>query len=297
MDRVFSLTLLAAIAACTGGGCASQPSMSPGASDNWIGRWTDRLVSPMTFEESLIFQPRKFPDGDWTTEPGTEEAWFESSPGAKIHGWFAAPEHPRAVVLYLHGNSGNVTNCKNHVNLFRDRLNASVLVFDYRGFGRSAGLPSETGVLEDARAARRWLAVRCGVPEQDIILVGHSLGGGVAVDLAAKDGTRGLVLWNTFTSLPDVAKRRVPLLPAHLLMRNRLDSLAKIRDYRGPLLQTHGDADRVIPYVLGSQLFAAANEPKQFVPVSKGGHNDPPSREFMVALDQFLEPNPTKLEK
>lgn len=271
-------------------GCASQPSMSPGASGSWVGHWAGRLVSPLTFEESLVFQPRQAPDGDWTLEPGTEDAWFQSPTGGKLHGWFAAPEHPRAVVLFLHGNTGNVTYFKNYARLFREKLNAAVLVFDYRGYGKSEGTPSEVGVLDDARAARRWLAGRCGVRESDVVLVGHSLGGGVAVDLAARDGARALVLWSTFTSLPDVAKSHVPLLPVRTVMRNRLDSLAKIHDYHGPLLQTHGDADRVVPYELGEKLFAAANEPKKFVRVPGGGHNDPPSREFLAALDRLLGP-------
>jgi fermentation-respiration switch protein FrsA (DUF1100 family) len=126
------------------------------------------------------------------------------------------------------------------------------------------------------------------VAEADIVLVGTSLGGAVAVDLAAADGARGLVLENTFTSLPDVAAEQLPLLPVRWLMRTRLDSRGKIGGYRGPLLQAHGDADRVVPFALGRQLFEAANEPKRFVRVEGGGHNDPPSRESLLALEQFL---------
>jgi fermentation-respiration switch protein FrsA (DUF1100 family) len=109
------------------------------------------------------------------------------------------------------------------------------------------------------------------------------------VDLAARDGARGLVLENTFSSLPDAAASHFKLLPVRRLMTTRLDSAAKIRDYHGPLLQTHGDADRVIPFELGKRLFEAANEPKQFVAVPGGGHNDPPSREYLQALDRFLD--------
>jgi fermentation-respiration switch protein FrsA (DUF1100 family) len=243
----------------------------------------------MSLERSIVFQPRPYPDGDWTSPPDAEEAWIDSSDGVKLHGWFAPAERPRAVVLFLHGNSGNVTSCKNQLRLFHERLRSSVLVFDYRGYGRSTGDPSEAGVLDDARAARRWLAQRCGVAESEIILVGHSLGGGVAVDLAARDGARALILWNTFTSLPDVAAEHLPLLPVHAAMDTRLDSLARIRDYHGPLLQTHGDADRVVPYSLGVKLFEAANEPKQFFAVPNGGHNDPPSMEFLAALKELLK--------
>ncbi|HEY2908936.1 MAG TPA: alpha/beta hydrolase [Gemmataceae bacterium] len=239
-------------------------------------------------ENRLVYQPAAYPAGDWTPPAGTEDANIASTEGLSLHGWFAAAERPRAVVLFLHGNAGNVTLCKDLLALFPERFNASILAFDYRGYGRSEGSPNESGVLDDARAARRWLAERCGVAESDIVLMGHSLGGGVAVDLAAADGARGLVLWNTFTSLPDVGKSYLPLLPVRTLMHNRLDSLAKIGDYRGPLLQAHGDSDRIVPFALGRRLFAAANEPKQFVTVRDGRHNDPPSREFLDALDRFL---------
>jgi len=274
------------------GGCLPPRSMSDGASGNWIGRWTERIKSPMSLEDSLVYQPRRFPDGDWSLDAGLEEADFESADGTRLHGWFASPEQPNAVVLFLHGTTGNVTYFRNHIRLFNERLNCAVFAFDYRGYGRSRGRPSESGIVEDARAARSWLANRCGVPEADVILVGHSLGGGVAVEVAARDGARGLVLWNTFTSLPDVAKRLVPLLPVQTLMRNRLDSWSRIGEYRGPLLQSHGDADLVIPFEQGERLHAKANEPKRFVPVHGGGHNDPPSPEFLQALREFLQPGP-----
>jgi fermentation-respiration switch protein FrsA (DUF1100 family) len=195
-------------------------------------------------------------------------------------------------VLYAHGNAGSVSDWRWVLRLFRERLNASILVFDYRGYGKSEGTPHEAGVLEDARAARKWLAHRTGVDETEIVLVGRSLGGAVAVDLAATDGARGLVLENTFTSLPDVAASHFPLLPVRWLMRSRLDSLAKISAYHGPLLQTHGDADRVVPLEQGERLHQAASGPKQFVVVAGGGHNDPPTAEYMQALERFLSSLP-----
>lgn len=245
-------------------------------------------------EDSIVFQPRAYPDGDWSGGRGVTDARFNSADGTRLHGWFAEASRPRAVVLYAHGNAGNVTDRQYVLQLFRDRLNVSVLVFDYRGYGRSEGTPSEEGVLADARAARRWLAARANVREEDIVLAGHSLGGGVAVDLAAKDGARGLILESTFSSLPDTAAGHFPLVPVRYLMQTRLDSAAKIPNYRGPLLQTHGDADRIVPYALGRKLFDAANEPKRFVPVPGGGHNDPPSREYLAALDHFFDALPTR---
>jgi fermentation-respiration switch protein FrsA (DUF1100 family) len=107
--------------------------------------------------------------------------------------------------------------------------------------------------------------------------------------LAAADGARALVLESTFTSMPDVGQTIFPLLPMHWLMQTRFDSVTKIGKYRGPLLQSHGTADRLIPYQIGRRLFDAANEPKQFVPIPGGDHNDPQSEEYYRVLAAFLE--------
>jgi len=239
-------------------------------------------------ENSLIYFPSVYPEGIWDP-PGLEfeDAWFESEDGTKLHGWYVPQANPRAVVLVAHGNAGNLSH---RYELLQQlvAMGVSSMIFDYRGYGRSAGVPSEEGILADARAARRWLARRAGVNENEIVLMGESLGGGVMVDLASRDGARALVLENTFTSLPDVAAFHYPWLPVKTLMRTRMDSAAKIGKFRGPLLQVHGDADTIIPFAIGRRLHAAANEPKTFVTIPGGNHNDPRSPAFFAALDRFL---------
>jgi fermentation-respiration switch protein FrsA (DUF1100 family) len=261
--------------------------------------WTPILVlvilpftGCLTLDRQFVYYPSRYPEGDW--KPGGtefEDVWFEAEDGTRLHGWFAEAKNPRAVVLHMHGNAGNITHRAELLRLFRDQLRVSIFLFDYRGYGRSEGSPDEKGILADARAARAWLAGRTGVAETGVVLHGTSLGGGVAVDLAA-DGARGLILENTFTSVPDVAAHRAPFLPVRRLLKTRLDSLARIGDYHGPLLQTHGDADSVIPFEQGQRLFEAANEPKQFLRVSGGDHNDAPTSEYVRALDRFLESLP-----
>jgi uncharacterized protein len=253
------------------------------------------LVLLMFFEERLVFIPAKYPAGDWqSTGMAVEDVEFASADGTRLHGWYfphdsAKSDSPRCVVLIAHGNAGNLTNRVHLVDPLR-RLGAAVMLFDYRGYGKSEGSPSETGVLADARAARAWLANRADIAENQIVLFGESLGGGVAVDLAAEDGAAGLILLSTFTSLPDVAARVYPWVPVRWLMRTRLDSLSKINRFNGPVIQFHGDRDEIIPFELAQTLFAAIADPgKQFITLAGGTHNTQPPREFNAALETFFD--------
>ncbi len=253
-------------------GCAS-PSLSPLA----------RL------ERAMVYPRAPYPIGDWTPEEiSPEDAYFQAADGTQLHGWYL--EHPDAVgtALYCHGNSGNVAIHSEILRQFRDLHRLNILVFDYRGYGRSEGSPNEAGLLQDARAARAWLAQRTAVPESEIILIGRSLGGGVAVQLAAADGCRGLVVERSFTSLPDVAAHVSPWMMARLVMRNQFRSREAIPNYHGPLLVLHGTEDDLIPYTQGVELFEAANEPKRFVTMEGIGHNDTLPVEYHEALDEFL---------
>lgn len=240
-------------------------------------------------ENSLVFQPAEYPEGDWQPAGlAVEDVRFTAADGTSLHGWYCHHPRPRAVVLFCHGNAGNVTHRADVLRRLNGQHGLAVMMFDYRGYGRSEGEPNEAGILQDARAARAWLAERTGVAQRDVVLMGRSLGGGVAVDLAAEDGARALVLESTFTSLPEVAGEHTSWLPTGLLMRNRLNSLEKIARYHGPLLISHGDADRVIPFDHGRRLFEAANEPKQFVAIPDSDHNDPQTAEYYMALDRLL---------
>ena len=251
------------------------------------------LLALMFLENSLIFFPQNFATDNW--HPAglvIEDARFEAADGTRLHGWYVPHEQPRAVVLFCHGNAGNVTHRAETLHRLNHQVGASVLIFDYRGYGRSEGTPNEQGVLADARAARAWLAQRAGIPENQIVLMGESLGGAVAADLAAADGARALILENTFSSMPDVASYHYPWAPVHWLMQTRLDSAAKIGKYHGPLLQSHGDHDTIVPIQFARRLFDAANEPKQFVIYPGRNHNDGRPAEYYDALAAFLDAHP-----
>jgi fermentation-respiration switch protein FrsA (DUF1100 family) len=274
--RRYAPTGLILIALLLSAGCrgAGSPSSGPLA----------------TLERSMVFQPMKYPEGNW--QPAAlhfEDAWFQAADGTRLHGWYCPHRAPRVVVLLTHGNAGNITHRADVLQRLNRDHGLAVMTFDYRGYGRSEGTPDEEGILRDARAARAWLAKRAGVPEREIVLMGRSLGGAVAVDLAANDGARGLILESTFTSLPEVAGEHVSWIPTGLVMRNRLNSRDKLARYQGPLLISHGDADRVIPFEHGRRLFEVANQPKRFVAIPGAGHNDPQTREYYLALDEFID--------
>jgi fermentation-respiration switch protein FrsA (DUF1100 family) len=245
----------------------------------------------MLFENLIIYPAPRYPDGNWQTERyGCEEVYFASADGTKLHGWYFPNPNARGNLLFCHGNGEHIGYLGPEMAALRDDLQLNVFVFDYRGYGRSAGSPHEAGVLADGQAAQEWLANRAGIRLSDVLLMGRSLGGAVAVHLAAQNGARGLILWNTFSSMPDVAARHFPWLPVHWLLRNRYNAGEKIRNYSGPLLQTHGTDDTIIGFDLAEKLFAAATTlDKQFIQVVGGNHNDLPSPEFTAACAEFID--------
>ncbi len=248
----------------------------------------------MIFEESFIYFPYPYDGSDDWRPRGLvyQDVFFESEDGTRLHAWYCPAQSPRAVILFAHGNAGNLAHRVDLARLLQ-RNDITVMMFDYRGYGRSDGSPSEVGILADARAARLKLAELAGVTVHDVVLMGRSLGGGVAVDLAAEDGARGLIVESTFTSLPDVAAVHYPFLPVRILMRNRLVSVEKIGKYQGPFLQSHGDRDRTIPIDLGRRLHEAAEMPdgvfKQFFVIEGGDHNDPQPPAYYNLLDEFID--------
>lgn len=241
-------------------------------------------------ENSLIFRVWPFPNGNWQLAPGFEDAEFIAADGTKLHGWFTAPASPRLAILMCHGNAGNVTLEATEMRWLRDECGAAVLAWDYRGYGKSEGTPDEGTVLADARAAREWLAKKTGTPIGQVVVMGRSLGGAVAIDLAADGGARGLVVESTFTSLPDVASRHYWWAPVRLLMRTQLNSLSKIETYRGPLLASHSRDDQVVPFDLGEKLFAACpSDRKKFLVYEGLEHNDSFPPAYARELKAFLQ--------
>ncbi|MCS7236675.1 MAG: alpha/beta hydrolase [Thermoguttaceae bacterium] len=250
--------------------------------------WATLLALAMLWEEAFIFFPSPYPEGDWTLPPGTENAEFTAADGTRLHGWFREVADAVGVVLYCHGNAGNVTHRAAILQCFAEITGASILVFDYRGYGKSEGRPTEAGILADTRAARAWLARRTGVAERDVVLAGQSLGGAVAAVVAGQDGAKALILENTFTSIRDMAAYHYPLLPVGPFLRTKLDALAHLHQYAGPVLIAHAEWDSIVPFQHGQRLFDAARGPKEFFVVPEADHNDPMPLGYYRKVREFL---------
>jgi fermentation-respiration switch protein FrsA (DUF1100 family) len=246
----------------------------------------------MVFEEHLIFVPSRYPIGDWhPVGLQCEDVEFATQDSVRLHGWYCPVPRPRCVFLMAHGNAGNITHRVDRIMAWQQLLNVSVFIFDYRGYGRSAGQPNEPGVYHDARAAYRWLTTDKGIAPDDVVFFGESLGAAVVLQLAIEVPPRALILESPFTSAVDVGQQAFPWLPVGWIMRNRFASIEKIGRYHGPLLIIHGTQDTVIPFTMGKALFARANEPKRFYAVTGADHNEVAvvgGRPYMQAMDAFL---------
>ncbi len=198
---------------------------------------------------------------------------FKASDGVKLHGWAIYAENPIGWLIYCHGNGGNISFCLYPIEAYVKSSNLNVFVFDYRGFGKSEGSPSEKGIYLDAQAAYDYVVNNEKADPKKTIILGWSLGGGVACELAHKNQCAALVLESTFTSLPDLAQKIYWYLPARYLARYKFDNKSKISDIKVPKLFSHGVMDRVIPYELGKELYESSAEPKEFVDIP-GDHNE-----------------------
>ncbi len=245
------------------------------------------------FEHSQIYHPDKmFPATGAELGRPFDDVYFQASDGVRLNGWFfpaaASAERALPAFLFCHGNGGNISH---RLDTYRALLGLglNVLAFDYRGYGRSEGQPTEEGTYRDAQAAYSWLRTR-GFSGGDIIAFGESLGGGVAAELAARESLGGLVLLSTFTSMPDIGAEVFPWLPVRWLARIRYETCSKLPRLKIPLLVMHSRGDELIGFHHGEKNFSVANEPKLFWEIS-GAHNNPLAdrEQFLAGLKEFLK--------
>lgn len=254
-------------------------------------RWTRRLLSliltvavailgmtalMLAFERQLIYFPQRRLD----LLPGSvglrhHEVFLAAEDGVKIHAWLLPVAGARFTVLVCHGNAGNISHRLDRAVEMQRRLSVSVLLFDYRGYGRSEGRPDEEGTYRDARAAYGHLVESVGVKPEAIVLFGESLGAAVAVQLGLERPARAVILESAFTSISDMARSAYPFLPpVGPLIRTRYETAAKVARLKRPLLVLHGEDDEIVPLAQGRRVFEAAPGPKRFFAIPGAGHND-----------------------
>lgn len=246
------------------------------------------------FQRSQLFAPTRYPEGDW--DPGRhgltyQDVWFRSEDGTRLHGWWFEARRARATVVYCHGNAGSLGD---RVEIFANlvRLKVNVFAYDYRGFGKSDGEPSEKGLCADVRAALDYATGPLGVDPGRLILFGHSMGGAVAIDGAYNRPVAGLVVQSSFTDVVSMARHAYTSVPMHWIARNQFRSIDKVAKITCPKLFLHGDADDRVPFEMGQKLYAAAAPPKSWFPVRGAGHNDLHvfgGRAYLRVLSRFRE--------
>ncbi len=254
-------------------------------------------------QDRLVYFPHI--GGSAVATPARVKLQFESvrittEDGETLAAWWVPAMHSslRGTVLLLHGNAGSIADRIDYLPHFT-AMGYAVLLVDYRGYGASTGSPSEHGTYMDAHAAWHWLTTQQKLQSADIVLVGESLGGAVAAELAARVQPRALILVSAFTSAVDLGREIYPWLPVRQISRYRYDTLAHLRGYSGPVLVAHSRDDEIVPFAHGERLFAAAAGAKAFLEMH-GGHNDNflfSETAWVQVVGNFLKLHASSIEK
>ena len=226
-------------------------------------------------DQLLVYHPTPWEDRDWArlSRLPLEEVWFQAQDGTRLFGWYVPATDLPAVLLWCHGNAGNIIHRLENLAALH-RIGLSVFLFDYRGYGRSAGMPSETGLYQDALAAYEVLTKAKQVPPERIVLFGRSLGAAVAGTLASQRPAAGLILESAFPSVEALARFHYWGLPMHWLVSAEFNLAGRLREVHQPVLVVHGDRDSLVPLQLGQAVFEAARPPKDLYIVHGADHND-----------------------
>jgi len=243
------------------------------------------------FERKGIYYPTR--EIDFTPiDVGLKYAdvFFDTDDNLKLNGWFIPAEDPRGTLLFCHGNAGNISHRIEIIKIF-NKLNLNVFIFDYRGYGRSQGSPTEAGLYRDAQAAYKYLLSKKDINNEAIVIYGKSIGANVAIDLASKVKAAVLISESGFSSAYDMGKRLFPYLPVKWIITIKYDALTRIKNITIPKLIIHSQDDEIVPFKLGKKLFEAAPPPKEFYKMS-GGHNEAffmAGEEYSVRINNFLD--------
>ncbi len=223
-------------------------------------------------EHTGVFFPGKYLNSTPSqAKMSYEDLYLTTADGVKINAWLIKSDPKASTIIFAHGNAGTMGDRVMRLRFLHD-LGLNVLIFDYRGYGRSQGNSTEKGVYLDAQAAYDYLQNRSDIDHDRIIAYGASLGGVVMIDLATQRRVAALIVESSLTSAKDMAQRIYPFLPS-FLMSIRFDSISKIYKIIIPKLFMHSPQDHIVPFGMGRKLYEMAVDPKEFL-VIHGGHND-----------------------
>ncbi len=213
-----------------------------------------------------------------------KDVFFMSGDGERLHGWFFPLQTRGPVILFSHGNAGNISHRLENIKLLAER-HLQVFIYDYRGYGKSSGTPSEKGIYADGQAAYDYLVNKEHISPGNIVLFGRSLGGAVAIETALNRDARSIIVESAFLSIKDMARTMFPFNLLSSMLPSHYNNLAKISDISAPKLIIHGEEDEIVPFSMGIRLFEASREPKYFYAIKGAGHNDT----FIAGGDEYLE--------
>jgi len=204
-----------------------------------------------------------------------EDVFFTTRDGVRLHGWFVPHRNAHSTLVWFHGNAGNISHRVENIKLLHELVRVNVFIFDYRGYGRSDGRPSEQGTYLDGEAALELIGNKLGDENRKkIILFGRSLGAAIATEMATRFVSQALILESPFVSIAEMARTILPFFPIGPFLQTQYNVGERIKKIRGPLLVLHGDQDEIVPIEQGRKVFDAAPEPKTFFPIAGAAHND-----------------------
>lgn len=237
-----------------------------------VAAYLAACVVLFVFQSRFVF----FPERSVLATPenaGLEyrDVFLETDDGVRLNGWYVPGADSADVLLFFHGNAGNMSHRLDSIRLFYN-LGLSVLIIDYRGYGRSGGRMNEQGSYRDARAAFRYLVNDMGIEPANIIYFGRSLGGAVAIELATHHVPKAIIIESCFPSIPAIGARLYPWLPVRFLARINYESIPRVATLSCPKLFIHSREDEMLPYAMARRLYDAAAQPKTFLEI-RGDHN------------------------
>ena len=219
--------------------------------------------------------------------PQVEKVTITTSDNHNLLGWFYKKDISKKTILFFHGNAGSLENRIYKLNHF-ENLDLNFLIIAWRGFSGNSGKPNEKGLYEDARSAMSWLE-SIGIKEEKVILYGESLGTAVAIEIAQNKKFAGIVLESPFTSMVEMGKKYYSFFPVGLLLKDRYESISKIKNIRFPVLVMHGKKDRIVPFKMGKKIYDSANSPKFYYFSEYDDHMLDYNKLLMEKLKLFIE--------